>query len=187
MKIDRKQKIIYSVSVISLTLIITILVFWGNWLDKRRRNAEIIQNAIMNSQTLEPEKFLNTIDASFKNLTKNRKKSILKDHKLLKKYVAEATCKELDKSFKMLFCLPKPVRKKVIKKTAEHLLNLARTKPGEVTNTFRSTAGHGALSGASRFFLLNLSGKEKAEAAPLTAAMYEIVRQQSKGIKLKKR
>ena len=156
----------------------------GNWLDKRRRNAEIIQNAIMHPQNIEPEKFLNVIDKSFRSLSRKEKRGLLKNPKMAEKYVAEATRRELDKSFKILFCLPSPVRKKIIKASAERLLNTARENPKKITTTFRSVGGRGALKGASNFFLLNLTGKEKAELAPLTAAMYEIVRQQSKGIKL---
>jgi hypothetical protein len=186
MKLNKKGKIICSASAAAAVLVISTLICLGNWYNERQRNAEIIRKAITNPQNLEPEKFLNTIDESFHSLPEQKKRRILKDRELMKKYVAEATSKELSKSFKVLFCLPKPLRKKIIKTSAERLLDSARKDPKRVTATFNSVAGHGALRGASRFFLLNLSGEEKAEVAPLTAAMYEIVRQQSKGIKLKK-
>jgi hypothetical protein len=184
MKFNKKQKIIWSVSAGLLTLVIVTVIWLGHWLDERRRNAEMIQQAIMNPQTIKPEKFLNTVGTSFRDLPEKRKKSILKDPKLTEKYVADAICKDLNKSFKMLFCLPAPIRKKIISASAKRLLDSARKNPGKVTATFNSIGGRGALNGASRFFLLYLSGKEKAEVAPLTAAMYKIVRRQSKGIKL---
>jgi hypothetical protein len=185
MKFNKKQKIIWLAGAGLLMLIIVTVICLGNWLGKRRRNAEIIQQAITNPQTIKPGKFLNAVGTSFRNLPEKQKKSILKDPALTEKYVAEAICKELNKSFKMLFCLPAPIRKKIISTSAERLLNSARKNPGKVTATFNSAGGRGALNGASRFFLLYLSGKEKAEVAPLTAAMYKIVRQQSKGIKIK--
>ncbi len=185
MKISRKQKIIWLTGAGLLVLIIITVSYLGNWLSNRRRNAEIIQQAITNPQTIKPRKFLDAVGTSFRNLPEKQKKNILKDPKLTEKYVAEAMCKELNKSFKMLFCLPAPIRKKLISTSAERLLNSARKNPSHVTVTFNSAGGRGALKGASRFFLLYLSGKEKAEVAPLTAAMYKIVRRQSKGTKLK--
>ncbi len=186
MKLSKKQKIVIFSSIISLILVITVSICLALWLDNRRRNAEIIREAIMNPQKIDPKKFLNTLDSSFKNLPEEKKNDILKDRKQFEKYMAKATGKELEKSFNSLFYLPKPVRTKIIKMSADHLLATARKHPDKVIATFESPAGNGALKGASKYFLLNLSGKQKAELAPLTTAMYKVVRQQSKGIKLDK-
>ncbi|MDD5599709.1 MAG: hypothetical protein PHV82_17320 [Victivallaceae bacterium] len=159
-------------------LLTAALVYSGYWLNERRKNAEIIRNAIADPQTIKPEKFLNTIDKSFRKLDAKSKKDILKDPKKVQQYVAKATCRELQKSFKVLFCLPKPVREKIIKDSAERLLKATKKNPQKTAEVFNSAGGRGGLEGASHFFLLYLSGREKAEVAPLTAAIFEVARRQ---------
>ena len=78
-----------------------------------------------------------------------------------------------------MFTLPPPLRTKVINESAADLRRKALEKPEEIAEFFDSPGGNGALRGASRFFLLRLSGKEKSESAPLTEAMYEIVKEQA--------
>ncbi|MFA6716337.1 MAG: hypothetical protein WC082_01430 [Victivallales bacterium] len=175
----KKQKIIW-LSGMVLLVFIAALVYFGFWLNERRKNAEIIRDAIANPQTIKPEKFLNTIDKSFRNLDAKGKKDILKDPKKVEQYVAKATCKELQKSFKVLFCLPKPVREKIIKDSATRLLKATKKNPQRTAEVFNSAGGRGGLEGASHFFLLHLSGREKAEVAPLTAVIFEVAHQQSK-------
>ena len=58
-------------------------------------------------------------------------------------------------------------------------IDLPAADPDKVAEFFESPAGRGALRGASKFFLLELSGKQKADSAPLTQAMYEIVKRQA--------
>lgn len=173
----KKRKIIWVSGIISV-LLTAALVYSGYWLNERRKNAEIIRNAIADPQTIKPEKFLNTIDKSFRKLDAKSKKDILKDPKKVQQYVAKATCRELQKSFKVLFCLPKPVREKIIKDSAERLLKATKKNPQKTAEVFNSAGGRGGLEGASHFFLLYLSGREKAEVAPLTAAIFEVARRQ---------
>jgi len=79
----------------------------------------------------------------------------------------------------LLFTLPPSIRKKVIKQSADDLRAKALKDPEKVAEFFESPAGSGSLRGASKFFLLGLTGKQKSESAPLTQAMYEIVRRQA--------
>jgi hypothetical protein len=183
-KFKKRWKIIGFSGIILLALIVTVLIYLSDWLNERRKNAAIIQDAIAHPQTIKPEKFLNTIDKSFRSLSRQKKREILKDPEQVEKYVAEATCRELQKSFRVLFCLPESVRKEIIRTSAERLLNSARKKPQKTAAVFKSAGGRGGLKGASAFFLLHLNGSEKAELAPLTAAVFEIARQQFGGKRL---
>ena len=141
--------------------------------------AKAIQKAIANPEHIDPEKLLNEIDSSFRDMPESEKKELLNDPAAIEEHIAEATYQELDKSFKLLFTLPPPLRTKVINESAADLRRKALEKPEEIAEFFDSPGGNGALRGASRFFLLRLSGKEKSESAPLTEAMYEIVKEQA--------
>jgi hypothetical protein len=179
-----KKRILVWIALITVVLGVG-LFFLGDWAMKRQQNATMINNAIMHPKGIKPGEYLNTVDEKFKSLPEAEKKRIMDDPKLLEDYVAKATTKELQKSFKLLFYLPRSMRKKMIKETAEKLLKKAENDPDKINAVFSSVGGRGALRGASNFFLLNLTGKQKAELAPVTNAMYLIVRQQSRGINVK--
>ncbi|MFA6569050.1 MAG: hypothetical protein WCS96_12630 [Victivallales bacterium] len=151
------------------------------------KKARAIQKAIANPQHIEPEQLLNEIDGSFRNMSETEKKKLLQDPVATEKHIADATYEELDKSFKLLFTLPSSIREKVIRESADDLRRKALENPEKVAEFFESPGGNGALRGASKFFLLELSGSQKAESAPLTQAMYEIVRDQAKAKKKGKR
>jgi len=154
-----------------------------SWVGSKMRKAEAIRNAIANPQHIDPEQLLNEIDASFRDMTEAEKKKLLQDPAATEKQIAEATYGELDKSFRLLFLLPSSTREKVIRDSAGELRRKALENPEKVAELFDSPGGNGALRGASRFFLLELSGKQKSESAPLTQAMYEIVKEQAKNKK----
>ncbi|HCE42175.1 MAG TPA: hypothetical protein DET40_01335 [Lentisphaeria bacterium] len=174
----KRKKIIILVSCGAALVVLMFLAY--SWVDSKMRKAEAIQKAIANPEYIDPEKLLNEIDSSFRGLSDPEKKKLLQDPAATEKQIAEATCKELGKSFKLLFMLPSSIREKVIRESADDLRRKALEDPDKVSDFFDSSAGNGALRGASRFFLLELSGRQKAESAPLTQAMYEIVKDQAR-------
>lgn len=166
--------------ILTAVFVLVFVAVSGVWIKDKIRKAESIQKMIANPQRIDPEKLLNEIDSSFRKMPKSEKKKILQDPVAAEKLVADATYNELNKSFKLLFMLPPSVREKVIRQSADDLRRKALGDPEKLAEFYDSPAGSGALRGASRFFLFELSGSQKAESAPLTEAMYEIVRDQSK-------
>jgi len=162
-----------------LGLLVALAVWSWQWMAERRQNAAAIQEAIANPRNIDTAKLLNDIDASFSRLGAVEKQKILDDPKATHARVSEATCRELAKSFKILFQLPKPLRKRLILESAEDLRRKVAANPERVDAFFDSPAGNAALQGSSRFFLLELSGQEKAEASPLTQAMHEVMVKQA--------
>lgn len=149
------------------------------------RNAEAIRKAIANPQHIEAGPLLDQIDASFRDMPEAEKKKLLEDPAATEKQIAEATSRELEKSFKLLFLLPSSIREKVIRESADDLRRKALENPDKVSDFFDSPAGGGALKGASKFFTLQLSGRQKVESAPLTQVMHEIIREQAARRKVK--
>ncbi len=166
---------------LSMALLVAVAtVAAGLWLRERLTCAKAIQQAIADPQHIKPEELLERIDVDFRGMSDAAKENLLSDTVATENYIAEATVKELQKSFRLVFILPESNRRAVIAQSAEDIRRKAQNNPEKVTDLFNSPAGKGALRGASKFFLFELSGKEKAEAAPLTKAMYEIVRDQSR-------
>ena len=178
MKFINKTDLKIILPILGVILVVSLIVF-GFWANKRMKNAEAIQKAIANPEYIDPEELLNTIDDSFRNMSDIEKKKLMADPVKAENLVAEATYKELNKSFKLLFRLPSSIRKEVIQKSDDDLRAKALSDPDKVAEFFESPAGRGSLRGASKFFLLELTGKQKADSAPLTQAMYEIVKRQA--------
>ncbi len=176
MQIKRKKVIVLMICVVAAFAIF--LSF--SWINSKMRKAEAIRNAISNPQHIDPEQLLNEIDVSFRDMPDIEKKKLLQDPAATEKQICEATYRELDKSFRLLFLLPSATREKVIRESAEELRRKALAEPEKLGDFYNSVGGAGALRGASRFFLLGLSGRQKSESAPLTQAMYEIVKEQSR-------
>jgi hypothetical protein len=172
----KKKIVIFSVIGIVILLFV---VCSGFWVNDRIKKAEAIQKAIASPEHIDPERLLDDIDDSFRKMSDTERQKILADPAVAGKLITDATYKELNKSFKLLFILPLRIRKKVIQKSADDLRAKALKDPEKVAAFFESPAGSGALRGASKFFLLELTGKQKAESAPLTQAMYEIVKRQA--------
>ncbi len=163
---------------IGVCLLISIIV-GGMWGQTRLKKTRAIQHAIANPEYIDPEKLLNTIDDSFRNMSDIEKKKIIADPVAAENLIADATYTDFKKSFKLLFTLPPSIRKKVIKQSADELRAKALQDPEKIEFFFESPAGSGSLRGASKFFLLELTGKQKSDSAPLTQAMYEIVKRQA--------
>lgn len=163
------------------------LVLLGNWGYQRKRNAELIQKAMNDPSNVDPENYLNQIDESFKNMTDTEKRAILADSDKLEKHVAAATYNELKKSFKLIFKLPPAMRRKMLHHQAEVLREKALANPDRVDEIINSSIGYGSLKGASQFYMLELSGKEKAESAEITKVMYLILSKQLKNKKGKRK
>jgi hypothetical protein len=152
----------------------------GNWGYQRKKNAELIQKAMNDPSNVDPGNYLNQIDESFKNMTEIEKQNILSDSDKLEKHVAAATYKELKKSFHLIFKLPPAMRKQMIHHQAEVLREKALSDPEKIEEIINSSVGCGSLKGASQFYMLELTGKEKAESAEITKVMYLILTKQLK-------
>lgn len=173
-----KRKTVLILSGLLCVLLVLAGLAW-RWMAERSQNAAAIREAIANPRNIDTAKLLNDIDASFNGLGAAAKQKILDDPKMTNERVSEATRQELEKSFKILFQLPKPLRKRLIQESAEDIRRKVAANPERVDAFFDSPAGSGAMQGASRFFLLELSGREKAEASPITLAMYEVMKKQA--------
>lgn len=141
--------------------------------------ARIIEKAINNPQNVEPGKLLRAINKSFKDLPKVQQQKILKDPEKLKVAVAAAIYQNMDRSFRLLFKLPKPIRTKIITDSAAKLRSKANRKR-RIDSFIASDGGNAALQGAARYFWLGLSGKEKAELTPLIEAVQDIIKENMK-------
>jgi len=175
MLMKTKKKILLSLGI----CLCICLFFIGLWGYTRFKKAKAIQRAIANPKYIDPEELLNVIDDSFRKLSDAQKKELMSNPLAIEKRVADATYKELKKSYKLLFTLPSHIRKQVIQQSADDLRAKALQDPEKVADFFESPTGMGSLRGASKFFLMELTGKQKSESAPLTQAMYEIIKRQA--------
>ena len=168
---------------IAVLIVVTPIIIVGGWGYQRKKNADLIQRAMNDPSNVDPENYLNQIDESFSNMTDLDKKKILSDPDKLEKHVAAATYNELKKSFHLIFKLPPAMRKKMIHNQAEVLREKALADPDRVEEIINSSIGCGSLKGASQFYMLELTGKEKAESAEITKTMYLILTKQLKKTK----
>lgn len=166
--------------IILALIVLTPLTMVGTWGYQRKKNAELIQKAMNDPSNVDPGNYLNQIDESFKNMTEIEKQKILSDSDKLEKHVATATYKELKKSFHLIFKLPPAMRKQMIHHQAEVLREKALSDPEKIEEIINSSVGCGSLKGASQFYMLELTGKEKAESAEITKVMYLILTKQIK-------
>lgn len=177
LKLSRRQTGILAFSGAALVAVLVLVYSWGRG---QLRKARALQQAIANPQHIEPGPLLNEIAGAFQDMSDAQKKALLADPVATEKLIAETTNAELKKSFSLLFMLPPSMREKLIRESAENLRRTAREKPEKVAAFFDSPGGNGALRGASQFFLLDLSGKQKVEAQPLLEAMADIVKTQAR-------
>lgn len=164
--------------VLGIVLSVLTVLAWS-WTCERMRRAEAIGEAIANPKNIDTGKLLEGIDSSFSAMPEAEKQKILNNPEAVNRQVCDATQKELGKSFGILFQLPASLREKIIKDSAMDILKKLETNPEGVDEFFDSPASDGAMKGASKFFLFELSGNQKAEAAPITEAMYEVVKRQT--------
>ncbi len=170
-----RRRVVILVGAVAFVLALGVVAFWGH---RRMSRARVIQGAIADPRHIDPERLLDDIDNAFRRMGDAERQALLRDPEATERRVAEATSRELESSFRLLFMLPAPLRQKVIRESAENLRRKARENPGQVDEFFGSPGGAGALRGASSFFVLGLSGRQKSESAPLTQAMFEIIRDQ---------
>lgn len=166
--------------IILVLVVLTPIIVVGVWGYQRKKNADLIQRAMNDPSNIDPENYLNQIDESFNNMTNLEKKKILSDPDKLEKHVAAATYNELKKSFHLIFKLPPSMRKKMLHHQAEVLRKKALADPERIEKIINSPVGYGSLKGASQFYMLELTGKEKAESAEITKVMYLILTKQLK-------
>ena len=175
--IKKNKGVMYALLALVVLSPVFYLGFWGY---QRKKNAELIQKAMNDPSNVDPTNYLNQIDDSFNSMTEVEKEKITSDPEKLEKHVAAATYKELKKSFKLIFKLPPSMRKKMIHHQAEVLKEKALSDPDNVDEIINSSIGYGSLKGASQFYMLELTGKQKAEAAEITKVMYLILTKQLK-------
>ena len=166
--------------IIAVLIVVTPIIVVGVWGYQRKKNADLIQQAMNDPSNVDPENYLNQIDESFNNMTDFEKKKILSDPDKLEEHVAAATYNELKKSFHLIFKLPPAMRKKMLHNQAEALRKKALDDPDKVEEIMNSSVGYGSLKGASQFYMLELTGKQKAESAEITKVMYLILTKQLK-------
>ena len=178
--IKKHKGALYSILAVVVLSPVLYGAFWGY---QRKKNAELIQKAMNDPSNVDPTNYLNQIDESFSNMTEVEKKKITDDPDKLEKHVADATYKELKKSFKLIFKLPPSMRKEMIHHQAEVLKEKALSDPDKLDEIINSSIGCGSLKGASQFYMLELTGKQKAESAEVTKVMYLILTKQLKSKK----
>ncbi len=169
----------------TLCILLVLSVLATGWIKERIKNARIIKEAIANPKNITAGRLLNGIDSSFSGLGEEEKKAILENPEMMDARVAEATYKELKKSFDVMFQLPEPLRRHIIRESADNLSRILKKDPNGVDDFFDSPGADGVMKGVGKLFFLELSGKEKAELAPLIKAFNEIAKAQAKRRKTK--
>jgi len=160
---SKKRLIIGGILVITI-IGISIYGYW--WYERKMKPIRALQAAMSDPKSLNSEVLLGKIDHSFSSLPDADKKKIMSDPKLLGESIENASYNTFKESFGGLFMLPEPVRKKVIQSSAAALLEKAKDKEN-LAAFYESEAGKAALRAATKYFLLDLTGKQKTELAPL--------------------
>ncbi len=164
-----------------IILLCTIISIWC-WFSYKKhvRLMDNIKIASSNPNGLTPKALVNKIDSSFSKLPEKDKQKILSNPKLLSQRIEQASYNNYKQAFGSLFMLPKSVRKKLIERSAESI-NTAYTRDKQkVDNFYDSEAGKAALRAASKYFLTELSGRQKAELKPITDAFFKIHKNRKK-------
>ncbi len=159
-----------------LLLLTAIIVVIASYTRQAIKNAKLIENALKNPQQVKAGDLLRATSKSFQKLSPQQQQMILSDNKKLNKLVAESIYKNMDKSFKLLFKLPRPIRAKIIADSAANL-RAKSNRTYKIDKFMSSPGGKAALQGAAAYFWYGLSGKQKAEVAPLIEAVNEIIKQ----------
>lgn len=172
----RKRKVILISCIVFCTLIIFAII-GGVWVNMKIQKAKELAALLADPVHVDADELLQTIDSTYRDMSDEERRKILDEPEKVKQFAAAAIKKELHSTFDLLFKLPKPIRTRVIKESAAQLRR-RRHEVGkqELDNFFTSSAGQGALQGASNFFTVELSAKQKSEMIPLTEEVYQVIK-----------
>jgi len=156
-------------------LLLAPLSYWGFCkYQSHARLMEAIKIATGNPHGLDPGALVDKIDASYASLPPEEKRKIAADPKLLSERIENASYNNYKQAFGELFMLPAPIRRKVIESSAAAIADAMEKDKDRVDAFYDSDAGKAALLAASKYFLSELDGKQKAELKPLTDAFFKI-------------
>lgn len=165
---------------VAITFVTALLSAWG-W-SSYKHHVELlkkIEHATANPTGLNPGALIGQIDDSFSKLPNAEKHRILSDPKLLSARIEQASYNNYKEAFSGLFALPRPIREELIRNSAEAINSSIERNPAKVNSFYESDAGKAALRAASRYFLLDLNGKQKNELKPLSSAFFKIHKQRA--------
>lgn len=160
------------------------LCYWG-W-SVYKHNVRLMENiklATANPEGLSPGALVHRIDRGFSKLPREEQDRILNDPKLLAERIEQASYDNYKQAFGTLFTLPKSLRERLIQNSADKINSSIDRNPAKVDAFYESEAGKAAMRAASRYFMLELNGKQKNELQPLTDAFNQIHRRRATGNK----
>ena len=171
----KKKRVLWIVGAVLLLLLLAILVWWGR--QSYREHVRLMENIKLvtaNPGGLKPGAIIDQIDRGFARLPATERQKILADPKLLSERIEKASYENYKQAFGQLFLLPAPLREKVIASSAASIAASIEKNRQKVDNFYDSDAGKAALRAASNYFLLELSGRQKAELKPITDAFFKV-------------
>jgi len=157
-------------------LLLSFAVYWG-WRSYERHARLMAMVELVSSKPdgLHPGVLVGKIDESYMALPEDEKRRISADPKLLSERIETASYNNYKQAFGELFMLPGPIRRKAIQSAADAIDTALNGENKEKTDAFyESDAGKAALRAATRYFLLDLNGSQKAELKPITDAFFKI-------------
>lgn len=174
---SKKKRKIIIVSGIVFGILVILTVVAGYWINVKIRKAKELAALLADPVHVDADELLQTIDSTYRDMSDEERRKILDEPEKVKEFAATAIKKELHNTFDLLFKLPKPIRTRVIRESAAQLRH-RRHEVGkqELDNFFTSSAGQGALQGASNFFTVELSARQKLEMVPLTEEVFQVIK-----------
>jgi hypothetical protein len=158
-----------------LLLALGVLAFYAWRLHRSHaRFLETVRAAAANPDSLKPKEFLARIDSSFSSLPEAERRRIMDDPKLLSERIENAAYENYKRTFGELFLLPGPLRRQLINRSAASIAASIEKNPARVDAFYDSPGGRAALRAASKYFLFELKGSEKAELKPISDAFFKI-------------
>lgn len=168
----KSKKQLITAGIFSIMVIAAIICGW-RWYECKVEPIRALQAAMSDPESLNSEVLLDKIDSSFAALPDADRKKIMSDPKTFGESIENASYKTFKESFGGLFMLPESIRKKVIQSSADALAEKAKDKENFMA-FYESEAGKAALRAATKYFLLELDGKQKAELAPLMNVFFGV-------------
>ncbi|MCK5804286.1 MAG: hypothetical protein KAI66_15720 [Lentisphaeria bacterium] len=175
-RIGRRAKIV--IAVVAGTVLVAVVV-GGWWMRRRLAAVDAFSSVLTETARADPDRILKQVNRRYRGMSDEQRKAALDDPAVVEQLFAEMTVTEMRRSFAPIFKLPRPVRARIFKESAASIRESSRKHTNrDIAEFLDSPSGKGMLSGLSQFFILELSGREKAETAPLAN---EIFRQINRG------